>query len=92
MRFNDFIHPERGPAALLRLAFYLLVLIVVFEALAMIVSQLRSVNFLLTFLGLMLVSPLAYFIREARRRRPQRQASRRGAERTPLLPPNEGHQ
>ena len=89
MRFSDFIDPEKGPAALLRLALYPLIFIVACEALAMIASQLRAVDLLLMFLGLALVSPLAYLIREARQSRPHRQVSRRGAERTPLLPPNE---
>jgi hypothetical protein len=91
MRFNDFIHPERGPAALLRFAVYPLVVVVAFAALAMVVSCLRDANTLFAFFALVLASPLAYFIREARQRRPERHMSRRGAERTPLLPPNEEH-
>ena len=89
MRFSDLINPERGPAALLRLALYPLVLLVVCQLVATILSQLRAVDLFLIFLGLVSVSPVAYLIREARRGRPQRQGSRRGAERTPLLPPNQ---
>jgi hypothetical protein len=89
MRFNDLFNPERGPAFLVRLAFYPLVLLVVCQLVATILSRLRAVDLLLMFLGIVLVSPLAYLIRAARQGRPQRQASRRGAERTPLLPPNE---
>ena len=89
MRFSDFLNPERGPSALLRLALYPLVLLVVCQLVATILSQLRAVDLLMIFLGLVLVSPLAYLIREARRGRPRRQPSRRGAERTPLLPPDE---
>ncbi len=89
MRFGDLINPERGPAALLRLAFYPLVLLVVCQLVATILSQLMAVDLLLIFLGLAVVSPFAYLIRESRRGRPQRQGSRRGAERTPLLPPNQ---
>ena len=89
MRFSDLINPERGPSALLRLALYPLVLLVVCQLVAAILSQLRAVDLLLMFLGLVFVSPFAYLLREARRGRPQRQASRRGAERTPLLPPNQ---
>ena len=89
MRFGDLINPERGPAALLRLAFYPLVLLVVCQLVATILSQLRAVDLLLLFPGLVFVSPFAYLIRESRRGRPQRQGSRRGAERTPLLPPNQ---
>ena len=89
MRFSDLFHPERGPSALLRLAFYPIVLLVVCQLVVTILSQLRAVDLLLLFLGLVFVSPLAYLIREARQNRPQRQGGRRGAERTPLLPPNE---
>ena len=88
MRFSDLFHPERGPSALLRLAFYPIVLLVVCQLVATILSQLRAVDLLLIFVGLFCVSPLAYLVRESRRGRPQRQGSRRGAERTPLLPPN----
>ena len=89
MRFGDLIDPERGPAALLRLALYPLVLLVICHLVATILSQLRAVDLLLIFLGLVFVSPFAYLIRESRRGRPQRQGSRRGTERTPLLPPNQ---
>jgi len=89
MRFSDLINPERGPASLLRLALYPLVLLVVCQLVATILSRLRAVDLLLLFLGLVFVSPLAYLIRESRRGRPQRQGSRRGTERTPLLPPNQ---
>ena len=89
MRLSDLLNPERGPAALLRLALYPLVLLVACHGVAALLSQLRGADLLLIFLGLALASPLAYLIREARRGRPQRQGSRRGAERTPLLPPNQ---
>jgi membrane protein implicated in regulation of membrane protease activity len=83
MRLSGFTDPERGPAALLRLAFYALVLAVACEVVGAIVSQLMGVDLLLAFFALALVSPLAYFIRESRQRRRQRHMSRRGAERTP---------
>ena len=89
MRFSDFTDPERGTAALLRLALYPLVLLAICQLVATILSQLRAVDLLLIFVGLFCVSPLAYLVREYRRGRPQRQASRRGVERTPLLPPNQ---
>ena len=88
MRFSDLFHPERGPSALLRLAFYPIVLLVVCQLVATILSQLRAVDLLLLFLGLVFVGPFAYLIRESRRGR-SRQRSRRGTERTPLLPPNQ---
>ena len=89
MRLSDFLDPERGPSALLRLAFYPLVLLVVCQLVVTILSQLRAIDLLLLLLSLVLVSPVAYLVRESRRSRPQRQGSRRGAERTPLLPPNQ---
>ena len=89
MRLSDFLNLESGPRALIRLAFYPLVLLVVCQLVATILSRLRAVDLLLLFLGLVLVSPVAYLVRESRRGRPQRQGSRRGAERTPLLPPNQ---
>ena len=89
MRLSDLVNPEQGPSALLRLALYPLILLVVCQLVATILSQLRAVDLLVMFLGLVVVSPVAYLIRKARRGRPQRQASRRGAERTPLLPPNQ---
>ena len=89
MRFSDFINPEQGPSALLRLALYPLILLVIYQVVAMILGQLRAVDLLLIFVGLFRVSPLAYLVREYRRGRPQRQASRRGVERAPLLPPNQ---
>jgi hypothetical protein len=39
-----------------------------------------------------LLSPLAFLIREKRKGRSRRDGARRGAERTPLLPPNEVEQ
>jgi hypothetical protein len=92
MKLRDLLHPERGPGALLQLAFYALVVAVAFSALSMIVNQMNGADLFLVFLGLVLLSPLAYFIRESRRHRPQRYMSRRGAERTPLMPPNEEQQ
>jgi len=89
MRFSDFSDPEKGPRALIRLAVYPLVVLIAFQALAVIFSRLGALDLLLVFLCLVCASPVAYLIREARRGRPQRERSRRGAERTPLLPPNE---
>jgi hypothetical protein len=40
-------------------------------------------------LVVLMISPLAYFIRQKRQGLPQRSGARRGAERTPLLPQNE---
>lgn len=89
MRFSDFIDPERGPATLVRLAIYALVLVVACQALSVMIRQIRAADFFFALLGIALVSPLAYFIREARRGHPLRHGTPRGAERTPLLPRNE---
>jgi len=89
MRFSDFIDPERGPEPLVRLALCPLILVVACQAVFVILSQLRAVDLLLLFLLFVCVSPLAYLIWRARHGRPRRQGARRGAERTPLLPPQE---
>jgi hypothetical protein len=89
MRFSDLFNPERGPEALVRLAFCSLVVLVAGVGVLALLNQLGLAGFLLALLFLTLVSPLAYLIREARQGRPRRQGTRRGAERTPLLPPNE---
>lgn len=89
MRFHDFFNLGRGPEAIVRLAIYPLVLVVAGEAVAEVLNRLPPADFLLLLVFLACVSPIAYLIREARRRRPQRQRTRRGAERTPLLPNHE---
>lgn len=88
MRFNDFMNPERGPQAIVRLAIWALLLAVAGGAVRVIVSRLSPADVLPSLAVLGLVSPLAYLIREARRTRPTRPRPRRGAERTPLLPPH----
>ena len=89
MRFSDLFHPGKGPSAMIRLAILPLVFVIACDALCAFVRQLSGGDLLLLLLALALASPLAYLIRKARQRRPQRQGARRGAERTPLLPPNE---
>src|SRR2546425_11029146 len=79
------VSPKRGGEMLKRL--------VVFLAGALVgLCLLRQFAAYIGLLSLLLLAVVvviaAYFIWEARRSRPQRQASRRGAERTPLLPPN----
>ena len=79
------VSPKRGGEMLQRL--------VVFLAGALVgLCLLRQFAAYIGLLSLLLLAVVvviaAYFIWEARRSRPQRQASRRGAERTPLLPPN----
>jgi hypothetical protein len=90
MRLNDLFDPEKGPAALLRFALYPLILIVICDALVALLSRLSITDMFLAFVFLLLLSPLAYFVREKRRRGRERGGGRRsGAERTPILPTNE---
>ena len=89
MRFSDFLDPKSGPEALVRLALYPLLILVIGSLVISVVSQLRAADLVLALLFLLLVSPLAYLIREARRDRRQESRTRRGTERTPLVPHNE---
>ena len=89
MRFGDLLDPERGPATLVKLALYPLILLVVFQFVLCFLTQLPPAAGFFLFCLLLLLSPLAYLIRRNRQGRPQQQGTRRGAERTPLLPPNE---
>ena len=90
MRLNEFIDPERGPQALVKMAIYPLIFLVVCSFILMLVAQLPASAVLGALCLLLLASPLAYLIREARGRGGQQRVTRRGgAERTPLLPPNE---
>jgi multisubunit Na+/H+ antiporter MnhG subunit len=90
VRLNDLIDPERGPAALVKLATYPLIFLVVCSSILMLVAQLPAKAVLGALFLLLLASPVAYLIREARGHRAHPGGARRGgAERTPLLPPNE---
>ena len=90
MRFSDLVHPEKGPATLIKFALYPLVLIMACQVFLVVLSQLGAVELFLFSLCLLLASPVAYLIRKWRRQGRDRGAgNRRGAERTPLLPPNQ---
>jgi hypothetical protein len=89
MRFNDLFDPEKGPAHVLRLATYPLILLIGLQLVSSLIRELPAVAELGFLLFLIVMSPLAFLIRERRRGRPRREGARRGAERTPLLPPNE---
>ena len=85
-------HPlvDRGFFSSYEFALYPLVLVVICQVVAVLLSRLRAIDVLLVFISLILMSPLAYLIREARGHRPERRGGRRGgAERTPILPQNE---
>jgi hypothetical protein len=89
VRLNDLFDLEKGPAALLKLALYPLALVVVCQALTVLLSKLSIAGIFVGFTLLLLLSPLAYFIRKARGHGRERGGGRRGAERTPVLPTNE---
>jgi len=89
VRLNDLFDLENGSAALLKLALYPLVLIVICQALFALLCRLSIAGMLVAFASLLLISPLAYFIREARGHGRERGGGRRGTERTPVLPTNE---
>lgn len=92
MRFEDLLNPKTGPEALVRFALYPLFILVVGSLTITILSQLRATELLLAMLFLVLMSPIAYVVREHRRAQRQPIRTRRGAERTPLPPPNGGHE
>src|SRR6266853_1424413 len=89
VRLNDLFDLENGPAALLKLALYPLILIVICQTVTVLLCRLSIAGILGAFAFLLLVSPLAYFIRKARGHGGERGGGRRGAERTPVLPTNE---
>ena len=82
-------YPDKLLGILLNLVVLLLVVLVTGQLLTELLCRLAPADFLWLLAFLVCTSPLAYLIREARRRRPQRQRTRRGAERTPLLPTRE---
>jgi len=92
MRFNDLLNPKTGPEAIVRFALYPLLILVIGSLTITILNQLKATDMLLAMLFLMLMSPIAYVIRERRQAQRQTPRTRRGAERTPLLPPNDGHE
>ena len=81
-------NPDKIMAYLLKLGFASLALVVTADLVSEILKRLSFTGLLLGFVGLALISPVAYLIRETGRERPG-QRPRRGAERTPLLPPRE---
>jgi hypothetical protein len=90
VRLNDLFDPERGPSILVQFALYPLVFAVISQLIIVPLCRLPAIDIFVVFIFLILMSPLAYLIRKARGHRPERGSGRRGgAERTPLLPPNE---
>jgi hypothetical protein len=89
MRLDDLLDLKRGPEALIRLAIYPQVLVLFLSLLLTVLAQLPPAALFGLFCLLLLLSPAAYFIRKSRRGRSGERPSRRGAERTPLLPRHE---
>ena len=90
VRLNDLFDPRRGAETLVKLALWSLFLIVAWQTLAGLLSQLSGAQLLLAVLAFVAMSPIAYLIRKARGHKAERGGGRRGAERTPLLPQNGG--
>jgi len=88
MNLRDLLYPDRAVAFAFKLCCVILCLLALPEFLAALLPQLSGTQLLGFILLCLLASPTAYVIRERRHRRPVRVA-RRGAERTPLPPPNE---
>lgn len=86
MRVRDLLDPERALSILMKLAVGLIVVSIFLQFLCCALRQLSQLAELEILCILLLVSPLAYFIRERRRGGKPPRAARRGAERTPLLP------
>ena len=92
MRFGDLLDPHRGPETLVRFALYLLIFFIVFHFILCLLTHLPPAAEFGMLCVVLLLSPLAFLIRERRKGRPRRDGARRGSERTPLLPPNEVEQ
>ena len=89
MNLQDLLHPERPVAFSFKLCCAIFCLLALPSFVATLLSQLSGSQLLGMMLLGLVASPIAYVIRERQHRRPAR-AARRGAERTPLPPPNEG--
>ena len=89
MRLRDLFDLERGPEALVKLAICPLIVLVVFSAISAFFAQLPPADAFGLLCLLFVLSPLAYAIRRHRQGGARPQGSRRGAERTPLVPMDE---
>jgi Ca2+/H+ antiporter len=89
MRLRDLLDPERALAALMKLALALILVAVGLQLFVCMVRQIAPAAGFVMLCVFLLLSPLAYFIRQKRQGISQRSGARRGAERTPLLPQNE---
>ena len=89
MPLRDLLDPERALSALVKLAVSLVLLFVLFQFLVCLLQQVSPAGVFAILCVFSLLSPFAYLIRRIRQGRSQRPGSRRGAERTPLLPSDE---
>ncbi len=89
MNLHDLFSPERAGAFAFKLFCIILCLLALPSLLATLLPQLTGTQLFGLVLLCLLVSPIAYVIRERQHRRPVHRAARRGAERTPLQPQNE---
>jgi len=80
-------NPERLMAYLTKLGFAALALVIAGELIQQMLTRMTFTGVIAVFFGLLLMSPVAYFILESERPRSEHRP-RRGAERTPLLPPD----
>jgi hypothetical protein len=88
MRLSDLIDIDRAKGIFIKLIGGLFVLLFAHDLLCEIANHLTFPGALAVLAFFLCASPIAYVIRE--RRRPTRpDGARRGAERTPLLPPTE---
>ncbi len=92
MRFGDLVNPERGPRTLLKLVLFPLILLIVFQFVLCSLTRLPLEAGFVLLCIMLLLSPLAYLIRQSRQGRPRGQRPRGGAERTPLLPQDQEDQ
>jgi len=89
MNLQDFLYPERAVGFAFKLFCFILCLLALPSLLATLLPQMSGSQLFGLVLLCLFASPIAYVIRERRHRRPAQGAARRGAERTPLPPPNE---
>jgi hypothetical protein len=80
-------NPDKLFAYLTKLGFVALALVVADELIQQILTRLTFPQVIAVFFGLLLMSPIAYFILQLERPHSEHRP-RRGAERTPLLPPH----
>jgi hypothetical protein len=88
MRLRDLLDPERVISFLMKLAFGLIMFSILLQFVACLLRQISPAAEFGMLCIVLLLSPLAYFIRKWRRGGKERPEGRRGAERTPLLPQN----